>query len=428
MKKTVCLVLCVLFLLSFTNIVQAFSDTSDHWAKDYIERLFNIRAIKGYPDGTFKPENPITRAELATILARAFKLPDTDPQGFLDVQGHWAIQEIGACEDIIPSYTTGKFDPDAPVSREHLAVALVRCRNLAKGLLQADRTILASLVDRDQITASLVTELSLAIQVGYLHVYPDQTLRPRSAVTRAEAAKLIDRPLSSTLVSLAIRPIVRELMVGQKQQFSVDYVNAYGQIFQVTDGFVLCRLLCANTAGTLSTTDEYTAERKGIETITAQCGNPNLSTSLTINVSEIGTPAPPSEWAPVKDYKVGELVRLPNGLELTVTKVERTISPPRIGAFYTVDTLSFDLSFRNVGSDTLYVSSSDFYLVNPDRSLYPKFWGFESKEYGVGEGDQGTVGFDLFREITKDWRFIYKPFGLFSLDFYDAITMLPMIP
>ena len=93
-----------------------------------------------------------------------------------------------------------------------------------------------------------------------------------------------------------------------------------------------------------------------------------------------------------------------------------------------METLSFDLSFRNVGSDPLYVSSSDFYLVNPDRSPYPTVWGFESKEYGVGEGDQGTVGFELGGEITKDWRFIYKPFGLFSLDFYDAITMLPMIP
>src|SRR5450756_2047712 len=209
-------------------------------------------------------------------------------------------------------------------------------------------------------------------------------------------------------------------MVGQKQRYSVDLVNAYGEIIQATDGRYSCQLLCANTAGTLSDLGEYTAERKGIETITARCGNPNLSTSLAINVSGIGTPAPPPKWAPVKDYKVGELVQLPNGLELTVTKVERTISPPRIGGLSTIETLSFDLSFRNVGSDPLYVSSSDFYLVNPDRSPYPKFWGFESREYGVGEGDQGTVGFELYGgEITKDWRFIYKPFGLFSLDFYD---------
>jgi len=56
-----------------TRAPAVFSDvSSDHWAFDYIQKLRESGITTGYPDGTYKPENNVTRAEMAAFLARAF--------------------------------------------------------------------------------------------------------------------------------------------------------------------------------------------------------------------------------------------------------------------------------------------------------------------------------------------------------------------
>ena len=52
----------------------SFNDIAGHWAADNINQLVGLGAINGYPDGSFKPDNNITRAEFTTILVRAFQL------------------------------------------------------------------------------------------------------------------------------------------------------------------------------------------------------------------------------------------------------------------------------------------------------------------------------------------------------------------
>jgi hypothetical protein len=52
-----------------------FSDISGHWAEIYIEELFDQGITGGYPDGTYRPENLVTRAEMAVFLVQAFDLP-----------------------------------------------------------------------------------------------------------------------------------------------------------------------------------------------------------------------------------------------------------------------------------------------------------------------------------------------------------------
>ncbi|HBC94287.1 MAG TPA: hypothetical protein DCZ10_15670, partial [Pelotomaculum sp.] len=71
-------------------------DITGHWAMDSINKLVALDAISGYPDGTFKPDNSITRAEFAAVLVKAFKLEGKGGGVFADTAVHWARDYIAA--------------------------------------------------------------------------------------------------------------------------------------------------------------------------------------------------------------------------------------------------------------------------------------------------------------------------------------------
>ncbi|TVY09400.1 cadherin-like beta sandwich domain-containing protein [Paenibacillus cremeus] len=105
-----------------TTEVEKFSDVSEgHWAEAVIRQVQSAGLLSGYPDGSFKPDAAITRAELAAIIARLKKLSTDDSSGraFTDTQGHWAegaIQAVKAAE-LMSGYEDGSFRPDQPVTR-----------------------------------------------------------------------------------------------------------------------------------------------------------------------------------------------------------------------------------------------------------------------------------------------------------------------
>ncbi len=72
-----------------------FTDIADHWAKDYITTLGNLKIVNGYEDGTFLPENPLTRGEAVTMINRILEpseiVGDNKPN---DIEGHWAEDAI----------------------------------------------------------------------------------------------------------------------------------------------------------------------------------------------------------------------------------------------------------------------------------------------------------------------------------------------
>lgn len=81
-------------------------------------------AIGGYPDGTFKPKRSVSRAEIAKIIAEGFDIKSADTIGGLnDIVGHWGEVSIRrlASNGIIKGYPDGNYRPNAPVSRAELA-------------------------------------------------------------------------------------------------------------------------------------------------------------------------------------------------------------------------------------------------------------------------------------------------------------------
>lgn len=89
------------------------------WYNNPISTMSALGIITGYPDGTFKPNKPITRAEFAAIAARFDETQSGKSATFSDVIGHWAAREIGIAyyNDWIKGYPDGTFKPDQNITR-----------------------------------------------------------------------------------------------------------------------------------------------------------------------------------------------------------------------------------------------------------------------------------------------------------------------
>lgn len=100
---------------------------STRWSRPAIAALANAGLVKGYPDGTFRPAGSITRAEFAAITARfdSEPLPDGEDR-FPDIKNHWAREEINraAARGWVEGYPDGTFRPDTPITRAE-ATALI---------------------------------------------------------------------------------------------------------------------------------------------------------------------------------------------------------------------------------------------------------------------------------------------------------------
>ena len=111
---------------AYENASNPFSDVlSNRWSNKAISTLVAAGIFKGYPDGTFRPGKFITRAELAVIVARFAKLTEGDAT-FLDIAGHWAefYIRMAAANGWIKGYPDGTFRPNKPITRAE-TVALI---------------------------------------------------------------------------------------------------------------------------------------------------------------------------------------------------------------------------------------------------------------------------------------------------------------
>ncbi|MGI6575593.1 MAG: S-layer homology domain-containing protein [bacterium] len=173
--------------------VQGLTDIAGHWAQEYILELVELGAIGGYPDGTFKPDKHITRAEFATILVKAFGLEDQGDKVFADTAGHWAKEAIAkaAHHGIVSGYDADTFGPNDLVTREQMATMLVQAAKLAPW------TADLSFADCDSTSAWAREAVATAVHNAIITGYPDYTFRPQGNATRAEAATVVVKGLAA---------------------------------------------------------------------------------------------------------------------------------------------------------------------------------------------------------------------------------------
>jgi hypothetical protein len=170
---------------------QTFSDVaSNHWASIFINYLATKGIINGYTDGTFKPEGVITRAEFAKIAVMAgnFALSTTSTtSSFSDVaSSHWAFKYIETAKNqgIIGGYADGTFRPDEKISRAELAKMVVTA---GKFTINNTGTAFPDVASDHWAYDYVMTAKNLGIIGGY----PDGTFKPSGNATRAEASKMV---------------------------------------------------------------------------------------------------------------------------------------------------------------------------------------------------------------------------------------------
>ena len=91
----------------------------DRWSSKHVGTLASVDIIIGYPDGTFRPGNSITRAELATIASKFDKLSPFTGNSFSDIEGHWANEYINSAaqKGWVAGYPDGTYKPDQAITR-----------------------------------------------------------------------------------------------------------------------------------------------------------------------------------------------------------------------------------------------------------------------------------------------------------------------
>ncbi len=171
--------------------IEVLTDITGHWAEADIKTLIEKGAITGYPDKTFRPGNNITRAEFASVLVRAFELETKTGKIFNDTAEHWAKDIITTANayNIIEGYNDKMFGPDDTITREQMALMIVRVTKL-NGVEEE-----ASFTDSADISDWAKEGVAIAVKNGLINGYPDNTFRPQGNATRAEAATLIIRAL-----------------------------------------------------------------------------------------------------------------------------------------------------------------------------------------------------------------------------------------
>ena len=186
----------IVFLLIFCSLGFAAgipADTGGHWAEKQISQWTDKGLVKGYDDGTFKPNNSISRAEFMTMVNRAFGFKEMAAINYVDVAaGAWYHGEIAKAVQAgyIKGDVDGLMNPNRQISRQEAAIILYRLLELDE---DKDNRLVEVFNDAATIASWSKKEVNAIVKDGYLSGYPDRTFRPGNNMTRAETVTVLAR-------------------------------------------------------------------------------------------------------------------------------------------------------------------------------------------------------------------------------------------
>jgi hypothetical protein len=169
--------------------LEEYPDIGSHWAHDCIAALLQHGIIHGYPDGTIRPDNYITRAEAAVLVANALKLGEKEGTlPYVDPIPAWAQGYILSAteKDVFEGYPGNVFNPDSYITREEMAAVLIRAFD--KKAIDGTELIFK---DTDDIGKWAEEYVKAGVDNSVITGYPDNTFKPEDKVTRAEAFTMI---------------------------------------------------------------------------------------------------------------------------------------------------------------------------------------------------------------------------------------------
>jgi len=211
-----------------------FSDLENHWAGSCINQLAQRNLIRGYPDGTFRPNAPVNRAEFAALLLNLFPdiLPVRKTLDFSDVPTtYWAYKVIQKVTEsgFLSGYPDRTFKPTAPLSRLQIFLAL------ANGLKcpippNPAQIVKQYFADFNQIPDYAVSAIAAAAEAKLIVNYPNvRQLNPNQNATRGEVVAALYQTLSKPWQISPISPyIVGNPLSFPSQDYFQDAVGSIG--------------------------------------------------------------------------------------------------------------------------------------------------------------------------------------------------------
>lgn len=177
------------------------SDVQGHWAENQIADWMNRGLVKGYSDGSFKPNGQITRGEFFALINRSFGFTEKAPVTFGDLaENSWAYDEVAKAvkAGYVSGYADGNIGASAPISRQEAAVIVARLLDLhseAVGTQFADASSFAGWA-KDAIAAVSAADIMRGNSGKF---------SPGTLITRAEAIVTLDRASHAKATAQASR-------------------------------------------------------------------------------------------------------------------------------------------------------------------------------------------------------------------------------
>lgn len=185
--------LVMIGVLLFAGVAGAvtFKDVSGHWAQSAIEKLAGLGLIGGYSDGTFRPDQPVTRGAFITVLVKCMGLPpDTSGTSyFKDYAGHFSKPYINTAVKyrlLIPSEYPNGIKPDGYIKRSEVAALVVRA------LGKSPNNDISQFKDKSTVNSSMYKGyIKTACDEGLMYPYTSGEFKPFNNVSRAQMCDIL---------------------------------------------------------------------------------------------------------------------------------------------------------------------------------------------------------------------------------------------
>lgn len=174
-----------------------FTDIANHWAKTKIIEATKLKIANGYPDGTFRPNDSVTRAEFVVLLMKGIQpavegtmLTFTDQAKI----GKWAVEAVSQAVQlgIVSGYPDGSFRPSATITHAEMIVMIVKASDLS-----VNKLVKPGFADDSDIPSWATGHAAAAKKAGITDFMQGNRFAPNAKTTRAEAVTGIVNMLGS---------------------------------------------------------------------------------------------------------------------------------------------------------------------------------------------------------------------------------------
>jgi len=173
-----------------------FRDIQGHWGQGAIQRMATRRLVKGVGDDLFAPDRTITRAEFVALVVRMMKLSAQENADlpYLDVKAaDWFFPEVAAAVqgNLIPADQT-LFRPNDAITRQEMAQVLAQAMILRGIPVNADPTAVKAFADGADVADWALDQVAQVVNAGLMHGRGQNQFAPTASATRAEATKVLE--------------------------------------------------------------------------------------------------------------------------------------------------------------------------------------------------------------------------------------------